>query len=100
MSTTEPTYVFVRFHARAGCEAAIEGAMKKMLEPVRREAGCLSIHAFRSIREDRLFYVHSTWQDAAAFELHAQLPHTVAFIDEVTPLIDHPVQAVRTRRLG
>ncbi len=69
------------------------------LEPVRREAGCLSIHAFRSIREDRLFYVHSIWRDDAAFELHAQLPHTVAFIDEVTPLIDHPVQAIRTQRL-
>lgn len=36
---------------------------------------------------------------SCAFELHAELPHTVAFIDEVSALIDHPVQAVRTRQL-
>jgi quinol monooxygenase YgiN len=92
-------YIFARFHARAGCEAAVEQALKSVLEPSRAEPGCLAIHAFRSIRDDRLFYIHSTWQDEAAFNRHAGLPHTVRFTDEVTPLIEHPVQAIRTRRL-
>ena len=54
---------------------------------------------FKSIRADRLFHIHSTWQDEAAFNRLADLPHTVRFIEEVTPIIEHPVQAIRTRRL-
>jgi len=94
-----PLYIFTRFHAKPGCEPAVEQALKEVVEASRAEAGCLAIHAFRSIRDDRLFYVHSRWPDEAAFDRHAELSHTVSFIDEVTPLIDHPVHAVRTRLL-
>ena len=43
----------------------------------------------RSVRDDRLFYIHSKWQDEAAFNRHAELPHTLVFIDEGSALIDH-----------
>jgi len=82
-----------------GCEAGVERALMKVLEPSRAEADCLAIHAFRSIRNDRLFYIHSKWQDEAAFNRHAELPHTLSFIDEVTSLIDHPVLAILTQLL-
>ena len=92
-------YIFARFHAVTGCEPGVEQALMKVLEPSRAEDGCLGIHAFRSIRDDRLFYVHSKWQDEAAFNRHAELAHTLRFVDEVTPLIDHPLQAIRTHML-
>jgi quinol monooxygenase YgiN len=92
-------YVFARFHARAGCEPGVERALKKVLEPARAEAGCLAIHAFRSVRDDLLFYIHSKWQDEAAFNEHTDLPHTLTFVDEISPLIDHPVQAIRTHQI-
>ena len=92
-------YIFASFHAVAGCEAGVEQALTKVLEPSRAEAGCLGIHAFRSIRDDRLFYIHSHWQDEAAFDRHAGLAHTRRFVDDVTPLIDHPLQAIRTHML-
>ena len=93
------TYIFVRFHAIAGRERDLERALSKVGPPTREEPGCVAYHAFRSIRDDGIFYVHSVWHDETAFDLHAELPHTVAFIDEVAGLIDHPVQAVRTELL-
>jgi quinol monooxygenase YgiN len=93
-------YIFTRFHARLKCEAGVERALLKVLPPTREEPGCLAIHAFRSIRDDGLFYIHSKWQDEAAFDRHAGLPHTVAFVEEVSALIDHPLQAVRTQMLA
>jgi quinol monooxygenase YgiN len=93
------TYIFVRFHAKAGCEPGLERALLKVAPPTREEPGCLAYHAFRSIRDDGVFYVHSVWRDEAAFDFHAELPHTVAFINEVAELIDHPVRAVRTELL-
>jgi quinol monooxygenase YgiN len=62
-------YVFARFHARTGQEKAVEAALRDILLPSRKETGCLSIHAFRSMRDPRLFYIHSRWADEAAFEI-------------------------------
>jgi quinol monooxygenase YgiN len=90
-------FIFGRFHARAGCESAVEEALHGVLGPSRKEAGCLSIHGFRSTLDPRLFYIHSRWTDEVAFEIHAGLPHTVQFIERVEPLIDHPLDVTRAK---
>jgi quinol monooxygenase YgiN len=38
--------------------------------------------------------------DEAAFELHAQLPHTVRFLAAAEKLLPHPVQGLRTREIS
>jgi quinol monooxygenase YgiN len=93
-------FIFARFHARPGHEGAVADALRDVLGPSSKESGCLSIHAFRSIRDPRLFYIHSCWQDEAAFESHTGLPHTVRFVERMTPLIDHPFEVVRTEQIG
>ena len=93
-------YIFARFRAREGQESAVASAIRDTIGLTRQESGCLDIHAFRSIRDPRLFYIHSRWKDEAAFELHATLPHTVRFIARVEPLIDHPLDVARTEMIG
>ncbi len=93
-------FIFARFHARPGNEDAVAEALLDVLAPSREEPGCLSIHAFRSIRDPRLFYIHSRWPDEAAFENHAGLPHTVRFVARVEPLIDHPLDVTRAEQFG
>jgi quinol monooxygenase YgiN len=93
-------YIFGRFQARLGNEAAVAEAINDVLLPTREEAGCFSIHAFRSIRDTRLFFIHSRWVSEEAFKIHANLPHTVRFIERVEPLIDHPLDVSRTELLG
>ena len=93
-------FIFARFHARAGNEGAVAEALHDTVAPTREEPGCLSIHAFRSVRDPQLFYIHSRWKDEAAFDSHAGLPHTVRFIERVGPLIDHPLDVTRTERIG
>ena len=93
-------FIFARFHARPGSEEAVAAAVLDTVKPTREEPGCLSIHAFRSVRDPRLFYIHSRWTDEAAFDHHAGLPHTVRFIERVTPLIDHAVDVTRSEQIG
>ncbi len=62
------------FSCARGPEGAVAGALHEVVVPTRAEAGCLSINAFRSIRDPRLFYIHSRWTNEAAFDLHAELP--------------------------
>ncbi len=93
-------FIFARFHASAGNESAVAEALGNVLGPSREEAGCLSIHAFRSTRDPRLFYIHSRWTNEDAFEKHAGLPHTLRFIERVGPLIDHPLDVTRAELIG
>jgi quinol monooxygenase YgiN len=93
-------FIFGRFHARPGNEGAVSEALLDVLAPSREEPGCVSIHAFRSVRDPQLFYIHSRWKDEAAFDRHAGLPHTVRFVERVAPLIDHPLDVTRAGQIG
>jgi quinol monooxygenase YgiN len=90
-------FIFGRFHARETCEAAVAAALREVAGPSRAEEGCLSLQVFQSIRDPRLFYIHSRWASEAAFDRHAELPHTVRFLERVQPLIDHPLDVTRAR---
>ena len=100
MTDAPELYIFARFHARPGLESGMAEALLDVIGPTRQEPGCLGVHAFRSLRDPRLFYIHSRWRDEEAFELHATLPHTVRFLERVEPLIDHALDIARTRRIG
>ena len=86
----------VRFHAKEGQEDAVADVMREASQPVRAEPGCVFIGYYRSTRDPRLYYIHSRWKDEAAFEVHAELPHTVRFIARMEPLIDHELKVERT----
>jgi quinol monooxygenase YgiN len=92
-------FIFARFHAREGQEDAVAAAIREVVPHSRAEAGCRAIEAYRSYRDPRLFYIYSRWVDEAAFELHAELPHTVRFLEKVQALIDHSLDVARTRPL-
>ena len=92
-------FIFARFHAAPGQREAVREAMHHVQGPTRLEAGCLGYGAFQSVRDLDEFYIHSHWKDQAAFDRHAGLPHTVRFVAEVEPLLDHPFKACLTKQI-
>jgi quinol monooxygenase YgiN len=90
----------VRFEPKPGQEAAFREELLRVVGPTRAETGCLAIHVFESLREPFSFAIHSEWADEAAFELHAQLPHTVRFLSAAKELLTHSVQGLRSREIG
>ena len=93
-------FIFARFHARPGLENAVRLCIETVLKETRKEPDCLSIALFGAVSDPGLFYIHSRWRDEAAFDLHAGLPHTAAFVEAVTPLIDHELDVARTRQIS
>ena len=93
-------YIFARFHARPGHDKAVGKALTECMVSTRAETGCLSGQVFRSVRDPLLFYVHSRWRDEAAFERHAEEPHTVRMLARVEPLIDHALDVTRSAPIG
>jgi quinol monooxygenase YgiN len=95
-SNERQLFIFARFHALLGQEKGVEDALRKIVAPTRQqEPGCLEIHIFRSIKDARLFYIHSRWVDEAAFDHHISQPYIKQFAEEVEPLVDHKLDTTR-----
>ena len=95
-SNERQQFIFARFHALPGQEKGVEDALRKIIAPTRQqEPGCLEIHIFRSIKDARLFYIHSRWLDETAFDHHISQPYIKKFAEEVELLIDHKLDTTR-----
>ena len=92
-------FIFARLHSRPGKRQELMQAMFEVQGPTREEPGCLGYGAFRSLSDPDEFYIHSRWKDMAAFERHAELAHTLRFLEAVAPLLDHPLKVVRSEQL-
>jgi quinol monooxygenase YgiN len=77
----------------------VAAALREVVPPSRAEPDCRRIEAFRSTQDPDLFFITSVWTDEAAFEVHAGLPHTVAFLAKVAALTDDPPTISRSRPL-
>jgi quinol monooxygenase YgiN len=92
-------FIFARFHAREGKQDALRETILDEIRQARDDYGCLTIGAYASIRDSRLFFIHSRWVDNAAFDAHAETSHTLHFVELAENLIDHPLDVHRTRVL-
>ncbi|MGB7437217.1 MAG: antibiotic biosynthesis monooxygenase [Candidatus Acidiferrum sp.] len=92
-------FIFGRFHVRLGKEGAFSEALREVVQASGLEPGCLEIHGYRSKRDERLFYIHSRWEDERAFEVHAKMAHTVKFIEHAEAMVDHELDITRAERL-
>ena len=91
--------IFARFHAAEGKQDAVAAELRNTVSRVRKEPGCLSIEVYRSVRDPRLFFLHSRWVDEAAFDKHADLRETNQFVERTQRLIDHSFDVTRTTLL-
>jgi quinol monooxygenase YgiN len=89
-------FIFARFQAKEGQEAAVAAELRDAVSRALAEPGCRHIAAYRSVRNPRLCWIHSRWEDEPAFEVHAALPQTQAFVERVESLIDHPFDVTRS----
>jgi quinol monooxygenase YgiN len=88
--------LIARFHALPDRREELRAALGELAPPTRAEPGCLSFEVLASSREPGLFFIHSRWFDEAAFNAHAELPHTRRFLEAATACIGH---ALDTQRL-
>ena len=93
-------HFFARFEPQLGKEKEFREELLKVIEASRAEAGCLAMRGFQSLREPTVFCIHSEWVDEAAFDLHAQLPHTIRFLHAAETLLTHPIQGLRSREIA
>lgn len=82
--------VVAAFQAKPGKEAALKAALTALVEPTRREAGCLNYDLHQLPEDPARFLFHENWTSRAHLDAHLQSPHLQALQPRVPELAIAP----------
>lgn len=83
--------IIARFTARPDSIDAMRTLLLGMLEPTRKEAGCVSYELLNNSADPTDFTFVEEWASQAAIDAHMQTPHLQALLVDTAPLITGPV---------
>ncbi|EGB14739.1 Antibiotic biosynthesis monooxygenase [Pseudodesulfovibrio mercurii] len=81
------TYVTAVITAREGCAAALESELRKVVDAVRAEPGCLRYDLHRA---GGVFLFYEIWASPAHLEAHGRTPHMAAMHAATADLTARP----------
>lgn len=71
--------VVARIKAKPGNEAAVATELHKLVEPSRRDRGCVNYDMHVSLDDPGLYLFHENWETKADWEAHMQTSHLEAW---------------------
>jgi quinol monooxygenase YgiN len=95
----EIVHVIATFVAAPGKEDELEAVLVTLVEPTRREAGCLRYDLVRGHGQSAEFAFIEEWESLAHLEAHSQTDHLRAVQGRVAPLLASAVSIERYRRV-
>lgn len=83
--------VLARFKAKPGMEKTVLAEILALIEPTRREAGCINYDLHRSNDDGSLFLLHENWRSRKDLDDHLAMPYLQAFLGKAEGLLAEPV---------
>ncbi|MFP5221533.1 MAG: putative quinol monooxygenase [Acidobacteriota bacterium] len=72
--------------AKPGCEKDVEALLTGLVEPSRRDKGCLLYDLHRSADQPGVFLFYETWESKQLLDAHLGTPHLLAMREKLGPL--------------
>jgi quinol monooxygenase YgiN len=82
--------VLARAKAKPGREKELEQAMRAVVAPTHREAGCLRYTVHRSLMDPSVFMTVEHWISKEAIDQHFATPHVQALLNNAPDLLAEP----------
>jgi quinol monooxygenase YgiN len=83
--------IIARFTARPDSIDAMRTLLLGMLEPTRKEAGCVSYELLNNSADPTDFTFVEEWASQAAIDAHMKTPHLQAVVADSAPLLASPL---------
>ena len=83
--------VVAKLIANRNSVEAVKAELIKMIEPTRREEGCIAYRLHQDNNDPSVFVFYESWQDLACLVQHTQSNHYQAYIAAVGNLISDKV---------
>lgn len=100
MSQPAHLTVVAELSARPGSEEDLKQLLISVVEPVRREDGCIQYDLHVSTKEPGSFVFYENWRDADALKRHAASDHMRAFGEKAKDLLGGPGRVSTYTRLA
>ena len=84
--------VIARFAAESGKGDALRDLLQTLVEPTRKETGCLMYMLWRNTQDPNRFSFVEEWSDQAALDAHLQTAHIAHVVEHMPPLLAAPFE--------
>ncbi|MGN6553450.1 MAG: putative quinol monooxygenase [Verrucomicrobiota bacterium] len=97
---SKPLTVVATFQARPGKERELCAALIELVEPTRKEAGCLNYDLHQSTDNPAQFLFHENWTSKAHLDAHLQSSHIQALLPRVGELCTEAPKITLWEQMG
>lgn len=71
-----------------------------MIEPTRKEEGCLEYVLYETVHDSSIFYMREAFVNKAAFDLHLASPHFQFLSSKFDELLLEPVELIELNKVS
>ena len=96
---TETVHVIALFVAAPGKEEELEQTLTALVEPTRKEAGCIRYDLLRGFGSSAAFAFIEEWESAETLDAHSKSDHLKEAGTKVPALVGAPVSVERYRQI-
>lgn len=72
--------------AKPGCEKDVEALLTGLVEPSRKDKGCLLYDLHRAVDQPGTFLFYETWESKELLDAHLETPHLANMREKLGPL--------------
>lgn len=84
--------VLARFKAKPGLEQQVAEAVTALVEPTRKEPGCINYDLHQSSDDKTLFMLYENWTSKKDLDEHLEMPYLKAFLGKADDILAQPVE--------
>jgi quinol monooxygenase YgiN len=92
--------IIATLRAKPGKEQELRQAAEAVVEPTRREEGCIAYHLHQGIEDPAVFCFYENWASPDALEAHMKAPHFRELAAKLDDLLDEAMNIQRLRRIA
>lgn len=75
------------FHALVGKTEALIQTLHSLMQPTRKESGCIRYELNQRVDDPRWITFIEKWKDQKTFDEHCAMPYIASFFDEQRPVL-------------
>jgi quinol monooxygenase YgiN len=91
MADTKLTVV-ARIRAKPGLEQVVREALTALVEPTRKESGCINYDLHQSLDDKTLFMFYENWTSKKDLDKHLEMPYLKDFLGKAGDILEQPVE--------
>jgi quinol monooxygenase YgiN len=100
MAQSEHVHVFAILTAQPGKEQILRDALLGLIEPTKKEPGCISYMLHEDPKTPTTFYFFEIYKDQPATDFHMNSPYLAAALEKVGPILAGTPMIAQTKLIG